>query len=90
MAAKEEFVRVFSKREAPKEAPELKAAGEEVRILDLATKAMPQESKSELRRLIGQGAIRLGERQFQDPDSVCKPNTGEILKVGKHRFFKIS
>ncbi len=90
LAAKEEFVRVFSKREAPKEAPELKAAGEEVRILDLVTKAMPQESKSELRRLISQGAIRLGERQFQDPDSVCKPKKGEILKVGKHRFFKIS
>jgi tyrosyl-tRNA synthetase len=89
LTAKEEFVRVFSKREAPKEAPELKVTSEEMRILDLASKAMPQESKSELRRLISQGAIRLGERQFRDADDVCTPKKGEILKIGKHRFFKV-
>ncbi len=87
--AKEEFVRVFSKREAPKEAPELKSAGEESRILDLAVKALPQESKSELRRLIAQGAVHLGERQFRDADDLCTPKKNEILKIGKHRFFKI-
>lgn len=90
LTAKEEFVRVFSKREVPKEAPELKAANEETRILDLAAKALPQESKSELRRLIIAGAVRLGEQQFRDADAVCAPKKGEILKIGKHRFFKIS
>lgn len=89
LAAKEEFVRVFSKREAPKEAPELKSAGEESRILDLVVKALPQESKSELRRLIAQGAVHLGERQFRDADDLCTPKKNEILKIGKHRFFKI-
>jgi tyrosyl-tRNA synthetase len=89
LVAKEEFVRVFSKHEAPKEAPELKSAGEESRILDLVVKALPKESKSELRRLIAQGAVHLGERPFRDADDLCTPKKNEILKIGKHRFFKI-
>jgi tyrosyl-tRNA synthetase len=52
---------------------------------------MPEESKSNLRRLIEQSAVELlpsGEKPT-DPNQMVDPSTIQNLKVGKRRYFTI-
>lgn len=86
--AKEEFIRVFSKKERPENTTELKVK-KEISVLELLI-ASGVESKSEARRLIGQKAAKINDVVKENPEEILKLKGGEILKVGKHRFFKIS
>lgn len=90
MKAEEEFVRVFSKKEAPSDAPTVSASGKKVTLLELLQVAEPKESKSELRRLIEQGAVKINDEAKKNPNEVCGLRGGEILKIGKKKFFKIT
>jgi tyrosyl-tRNA synthetase len=85
--AKENWVKTFSKKEFPSSAEELKVK-KNISLLDLLI-VSGVESKSEARRLIGQKAVRINDAVKSDPDEVLSLNGGEVLKVGKHRFFKI-
>lgn len=86
--AKESFIRTFSKKEAPENVPEIRVKNKKISLLDLLLSS-GVESKSEARRLIQQKAIKVDEAVKNDPDEVLNLRGGEILKVGKHRFFKI-
>jgi tyrosyl-tRNA synthetase len=86
--AKENWIRTFSKKEAPTDARELKIRDKKLGIIELLT-ASGVSSKSEARRLISQKAVKLDDAVKSDPDEILKLGGGEILKVGKHRFFKI-
>lgn len=85
--AREEFVRVFSKKERPEDAPKLKVK-KGATLLDVLMDA-GVESKSEARRLITQGAIKVNDEQKKDEKEIVKAKKGDILRVGKHRFFEI-
>ncbi|GBD14626.1 Tyrosine--tRNA ligase [bacterium HR25] len=94
--AEEEFVRVFREREMPEEVPEwpLPLAGGKARLAarELAT-ALQQAhlwpvSVSEVRRLIGEGAVEVdGQRVRRESELWVWP--GALLRVGKHRFLRI-
>ncbi len=96
--AREEFKRVFSKKETPYDITDLRIrnlcpfgtspAGGELGIMELLL-AANVPSKSEARRLLAQGAVKLNEKTLIDPDTMLILKGGEILKIGKHRFFKI-
>lgn len=86
--AKNEWTRIFSNKENPEDAPELKIGKKKISVLDLLVKS-GMESKSEARRLITQNAIRLNEDIKKDPDEIISVQGGEILKVGKKKFFKL-
>lgn len=88
-AAEDEFVRVFSKREAPSEMPVVKIDKKQIMILDLLVAAEPNESKSELRRLIEQGAVKLSDEVKRNANEEVYVHGGEVLKVGKRKFFKL-
>jgi len=85
--AHEEFIRVFSKKEKPEGAPKLKIT-KDFSLLDLLIEA-GMESKSEARRLISQGAIKINDTQKKNEKDIIKLKKGDILRVGKHRFFEI-
>lgn len=85
--AREEFVRVFSKKEKPEDAPKLKIKKSET-LLDTLLEA-GVESKSEARRLIAQGAIKINDTQKKDEKEIITLKKGDILRIGKHRFFEI-
>lgn len=87
--AKEEFLRVFSKKEAPKDIKELRIINYELGTIELLIKA-GVESKSEARRLIKQGGVKINDKTVKSPDEELKLKDGDILKIGKRRFFKIS
>ncbi len=87
--AKEEFIRVFSKKELPKKIPLLKIKNKKSGILELLIKAGVQ-SRNEARRLVLQSGVKINEETKKNPKETITFRGGEVLKIGKHRFFKIS
>ena len=94
--AEEEFVRVFREREMPEEVPEwpLPLAGGKARLAARELAAALQQahrwpvSVSEVRRLIGEGAVEVdGQRVRRESELWVWP--GALLRVGKHRFLRI-
>lgn len=86
--AEKAFVNQFSKGNVPDEMPELKASGE-INVVDLVAKADRKISKSEVRRLIEQGAVSIDNQKVNKIDEKIKIKSGTILKVGKRRYWKI-
>lgn len=58
-------------------------------IVDLIKMAAGRASSSEIKRLIEAGAISIDENQVKDFNAKITLKNGLILRVGKHKFFKI-
>ncbi|MFA6365526.1 MAG: tyrosine--tRNA ligase [Candidatus Paceibacterota bacterium] len=86
--AKEEWLRVFSKKEKPEDAPKLKITKKELSLLELLLEA-GVESKSEGRRLVDQGAVKINDETQKDANKIIVLTAGTIVRIGKHRFFEI-
>ncbi len=93
-SAKESFENTFARGGVPDDVLELKLAGDES-LVDALIKAEVVPSKTEWRRLIGEGAVKVmgGAGESSDgmkiDDVNFKPANGTILKIGKRRFVKI-
>jgi tyrosyl-tRNA synthetase len=87
-AAEEEFIKVFSKKEMAENFPELKVNNEQMEILAILI-AAGIKSKSEARRLIDQKAVEINGEVKNNPKEIILLHGGEILKIGKKKFFKI-
>ncbi len=86
--AREEFNRVFSRRNIPSDIPEIKIEKEDVVLCDVLVEKGLCKSKSEVRRLVSQNAISIDGKKVMDP--FLKFDAGEhIVKVGKRRFLKV-
>ena len=88
-AAAENFIKTFSRREAPAVIPLLKIPGNTILPLDLVIASGVFKSKSEARRLIEQGGFDVDNRPCRDLHSPLVLKGGEVIKVGKKRFFKV-
>jgi len=92
--ASAEFARVFSKNQLPDDIPEvLIPAGEredgKVGILTVLTKAGLASSNSEARRLVQQGAVKVGDDKISDPKAFLNIPDGTVVKCGKRGFARI-
>lgn len=92
LEAEEEFRRVFTKREAPEEALPLEVAFDgattvEVDLGEALLTAGVVKSKSELRRLLSQGAIEADGARIDE--SRVNLRRDAVIRVGKHRFVRI-
>jgi len=90
--AEEEFRRVFSKREAPEEARNLPvafngAASVEIDLTEALVSTQIASSKSEVRRLVSQGAVEANGVPVEDIRITVRRET--MIRVGKHRFVRI-
>ena len=88
-SAADEFVRVFSQKNAPTDMPELQIAPGEMTILELVVTSKFAASKKEAKRLIQQNAVSLNDEVINDLSATINPENGQVLKVGKRRFGKI-
>jgi len=94
-AARANFEQVFSKREVPDEMPELiidpaTLDGGTAEATWLVSQALGAgHSASECRRLITQGAVTLDNGKISDVKARVTLADGQVLKVGKRRFFRI-
>ena len=91
--AEENFKKVFSNREIPDDIEELSVANilenGLIDIVKLLAENKIVKSKSEARRLIQQGAVKINGKKIPDFKTPVKVSDGDILKVGKRKFFKI-
>ncbi len=88
--AEEHFNRVFRERQIPDEIPEyyLKKDGE--LIADILYNSGLVKSKSEARRLIKQGGVKLDGEPVRDETAELREiSTPVVIKVGKRRFLKV-
>jgi len=84
--AREEFQRIFSKKQLPTEIPEI-TLGKEKTVLEVITEAGLAKTGNEARRLIKQGAVIFNAERI-DSEKYTIAKSG-ILKVGPRRFLKI-
>ena len=82
---KEEFIKVFSKKELPDDMPEVKIEDGE-KLVDLLLRIGAASSKSEAKRLITQGGVKIDGEKITDINAVAKEG---VLRVGKRKFFKL-
>lgn len=80
------FNNVFSKGAKPEDIPSLTVAFQ-ASAMDIVKSAMPSQSNSQIRRLFEQGAVRINDQKIDDPYSNPEVKEGDVLKVGKKKFF---
>ncbi len=84
--ARENFIKLFQKKEIPDDIPEI-AASKGVLLGDILVENKIVVSKSEFRRLVKSGAVDVDGKAIVDIHfSIEKPVT---VKIGKRRFVKI-
>jgi len=96
MAEKAEihFNKVFKEKKTPENIPEFKVPEKiikegKVNIVDLIFSSGAVASKSEIKRLINQGGVRIDGEKIDNIDFKVEVKDGKILKIGKRKFFKL-
>lgn len=82
------FERTVQSGELPAEIPE-RAVTAAIGLLDLLAEAGLVASRSEGRRLVQQGGVRLDGHAVTDVALVVEPGEPRVLQVGKRRFLKL-
>lgn len=91
-SAREEFERVFQRREEPEESAQEYALDFDggsalVDVTQVVVDAGLVASRSEARRLLQQGALFLEGERLSAPQVSVRP--GALLRVGRHRFLRL-
>jgi tyrosyl-tRNA synthetase len=88
-SSKEEFINIFRNKELPEEMPEIKLLEDSISIVDLLVSRAKIQSRSEARRLIDQGGVRINDQVLDDIHSVLEISDGDVLRIGKKRFYRL-
>lgn len=89
-SAERDFDRLFKQHEAPEDMPEFKVDQKRHKLIDLLILSGLTPSKSEARRQIEQGAVKVDGQPVYDPESeVEMVNAHLVLQKGKRFFAKI-
>ena len=90
--AREDFEKVFSKKNLPEDMPVVEIAweGENMKLVKIMALAGVAKSNSEARRLVQQGAVEVDQQPVKDVEALLSAAGNYILRVGKKRFVKIS
>lgn len=89
-AAQENFKKLFSSKEVPDNLPDLNLKAKNLSALDVVLASGAVKSKSEARRLVEQGGFELDGIVVKAPQEPLKIRGGEVARIGKKRFFRIS
>lgn len=61
-----------------------------ITLIDLLRLCLPDASRTELRQLISDGSVRLdGQRKLTDPGQRHPVSSGDALRIGRRRWFRI-
>ena len=82
------FERVFQRGSVPEEIEQLRLT-DGMTLVDLMAEAGLAPSKSQARRLIDQGAVRLEGATLSDPNWPVSVTEPSVLQVGKRRFLRL-
>ncbi len=87
-AAQDHFRTVFQQRELPSDMPTLRLL-QPIGVLDLLTNAGLAPSKSEARRLVQQGGVKLNGERIDDFNFTIPSGGERVLQVGRRKFLKL-
>lgn len=88
--AQDNFIETFQKKEVPKEMPKLLLEAGDYSLIDLLLKSSLVSSKSEARRLIKQGGLKLNGDLVLDPEMVIRLGYDKIIiQKGKRHFIEL-
>ena len=82
------FERVHQRRKLPEEMPIYELRGPE-NVVDVIAAAELTPSKSQARRLVQQGAVRLDGERIEDIDTELSIDEEAVLQIGKRRFLRL-
>jgi len=88
-SAKENFIEVFSKKDIPDDMLEIEVKDDQVNLVDLLTDNKVVSSKSEVKRLMQQGAVKVNDEKFMDFNQKLDVDGEVVVRVGKLRFVRI-
>jgi len=88
--AKKEFINVFRKKGIPENIPVFFCPKNSYPILDLLLYLYLAKSKSEAKRLIKQGGVKIDKVVVKDPKKIVKVREGMVIQVGKRKFAKLT
>lgn len=86
--AEEEFANVFKKGGLPEDIQEFKMSGDR-NIIDLLELCKLVETRSEAKRLIKEGGVKINGERVPDSNVSIRLEKDMIIQVGKRRFAKI-
>lgn len=89
-AAKQNFIEVFSNKGVPKDISTVTIASHGITLVELLIEADLVTSKSEARRLIEQGGVKINEVKKTNPTETIAIEDGMIVQVGPRRFVRIA
>jgi len=81
------FDKIFIKKDIPDDIPKFQLNGE-MKLVDLIYESKTVASKSEIKRLIKQGAVKIDDLPILDINYIISNDSNKIIKVGKRRFVK--
>lgn len=87
--AQENFHKIFAKKENPDEMPEFAIAKNKINPVDLLVEMKLVTSKSEARRLIEGGGLKLNQVKVAAWDQDLDIKSGDVIQAGKRKFGKI-
>lgn len=88
--AEKEFNRVFQEKKSPTKIPEIKIKEKKINILDFLLKTHLCASKSEAKRLILQGGVKINEEVQDSWQKIVEIKKGMVIQSGKRKFVKLN
>lgn len=90
LAAQTSFETVVQQGSAPEKMPIKTMTAGSYKISELAALVRPDISKSEINRLIQQGAVEVNNQKMNDPFAIFTLESEIVIKVGKRQYTKIT
>jgi tyrosyl-tRNA synthetase len=83
------FQRVFSQRAEPADLPEVVIDSTTLSALELLVAVRPDVSKSELRRLLRQGAVSVDGTKLADSEEIVEVRAGAVVRSGRRTWHRV-
>ncbi len=87
--SKTEFIKIFAKKGKPENIKKARLGVNKIGIVELLAKTGLASSKSEARRLIQQGAVKINDAKKTDPHEIISLKPEILLQVGPRRFLRV-
>jgi len=88
--AEKEFNQVFKEKKPPSKIPQVLLKEKKLNLLDLLTKTKLAPSRSEAKRLVEQGGVKINGKVQKEWQKIVKLKKKDIVQVGKRKFIKLA
>ena len=87
--AEQEFINMFQKKDLPDEIDTKKMSKKTWNIVDLLAETKLVGSKSEGRRMVEQGGVKIDQEKVESIDEEISLSSEKLVQVGKRKFLKV-